>query len=55
MNELREYCAKTLLSEEEIKAMVARLGAQITKDYAGKKLFLICCLLYTSDAADERS
>lgn len=44
MNELREYCARTLLSEEEIKAMVARLGAQITKDYAGKKLFLICVL-----------
>ena len=44
MKDLREYCDRVLLSEEEIKAMVKRLGEQITRDYAGKKLFLICVL-----------
>ena len=29
---------KILITEEEIKAMVKRLGEQITKDYQGKDL-----------------
>ncbi len=44
MNELSKYYDKVLMTEEEIKKMVARLGAEITRDYAGKKLFLICVL-----------
>jgi len=44
MEELSKYVERTLMSEEEIHAMVARLGAQITRDYAGKKLFVICVL-----------
>ena len=30
-----------LISEEEIKAMVKRLGEQITKDYEGKELVVV--------------
>ncbi|NLM51856.1 MAG: hypoxanthine phosphoribosyltransferase [Firmicutes bacterium] len=35
---------RVLISREEIQAKVAELGAQISKDYAGKKLQLICVL-----------
>ena len=44
-----------LCTEEQIKAKVAELGAQITKDYAGKTngLTLICILrgscVFTAD------
>ena len=31
---------KVLVSEEELKAKVAELGAQISKDYEGKNLVL---------------
>ena len=44
MNELSKYYDKVLMTEEEIQKMVARLGAEITRDYSGKKLFLICVL-----------
>ena len=36
--------AKVLVSEEEIKEICKRLGEQISKDYAGKKLFLVSVL-----------
>lgn len=36
--------AKVLVSEEELREICARLGAQISKDYAGKKLFLVSVL-----------
>ena len=35
---------EVLLSEEEIKAVVKRLGEQITKDYEGKNLLLVSIL-----------
>ena len=35
---------KVLLTEEEVDKKIDELGAQITKDYAGKKLHLICVL-----------
>ncbi len=35
---------KVLLSEEELKNIVERLGAQITEDYKGKKLVLVSVL-----------
>ena len=44
MEELSKYSDRVLLTREEIDAMVKRLGAEITRDYAGKKLFLICVL-----------
>ena len=35
---------KVLLSEQEINMRIAQLGAQISKDYEGKELHLICIL-----------
>jgi hypoxanthine phosphoribosyltransferase len=35
---------RVLLSEEKIAARVAELGAQITKDYAGKEITMVCVL-----------
>ena len=35
---------KVLVSEEELKAKVAELGAQISRDYAGKTLVLVSIL-----------
>jgi len=34
----------TLLTKEQIAARVAELGAQITKEYAGKRLVIVCVL-----------
>ena len=42
--ELEEDVAQVLLSAEQIAARVAELGAQISRDYAGKDLMLICIL-----------
>ena len=35
---------KVLLSEEQLKEIVKRLGAEITKDYQGKKLVIVSVL-----------
>jgi len=35
---------KILLSREQIQTRIAELGAQITGDYAGKRLHLVCIL-----------
>jgi hypoxanthine phosphoribosyltransferase len=35
---------KILITEEELQSKVAELGAQITKDYEGKDLLLVCVL-----------
>ena len=40
MEDLSKVIDRTLIDEEGIKAMVQRLGAQITADYAGKDLFV---------------
>ena len=34
----------TLFKEEEVNKRIAELGAEITKEYAGKELLLICIL-----------
>jgi hypoxanthine phosphoribosyltransferase len=41
---LEEDVAKILLTKEQIAARVVELGAQISEDYAGKELMLICIL-----------
>jgi hypoxanthine phosphoribosyltransferase len=45
----------TMLSAEQIAARVRELGAQITHDYEGRKLVLVCVLkgsfVFTSDVA----
>ena len=35
---------KVLVSEEEIKEICVRLGAEISRDYKGKKLLLVSVL-----------
>lgn len=35
---------ETLISEEELQARIAELGAQISKDYEGKELVVLCIL-----------
>ena len=44
---------KVLLTEEELRTRVKELGAQITKDYAGKEVFLLGvlkgCYVFMSD------
>lgn len=42
--ELEEDVAKILVTEEALQQRVAELGAQISKDYHGKELMLICIL-----------
>lgn len=46
---------RTLISAEQIAARVAELGAEISKDYEGEKLVLICVLkgsfVFTADLA----
>lgn len=45
----------TLLSEQQIQERVRALGAEISKDYAGEKLVLVCvlkgCFVFTADLA----
>ena len=41
---LNDDILKVLYSEEELKAKCAEMGAQITKDYAGKHLLLVTVL-----------
>ena len=39
-----EHIAEVLYSEEDLKQIVRRMGAEISRDYAGKNLFLVCVL-----------
>ncbi len=41
---MEKYQLHPLISREEIESMVKRLADQISKDYAGKELILICIL-----------
>jgi len=38
---MEEYIAKVLISREELAKRVAELGAEITRDYAGKNLLVL--------------
>ena len=40
----RVVTEKTFITKAEIAAMVKRLGKQITEDYRGEKILLICAL-----------
>lgn len=44
---------KELLSEEQVDSRIRELGAQITKDYAGEEVFLVCTLKGASFFACE--
>jgi len=41
---MQKGISKVLVSEEEIKEICKRLGQEISRDYAGKKLFLVSVL-----------
>ena len=38
---MEEYIAKVLISKEELGKRVAELGAEITRDYEGKKVLVL--------------
>ena len=42
--ELEDDIASVLLTEEAIATRIAEMGAQVSRDYAGKELILICIL-----------
>lgn len=44
MRDYREFIKEIMIPEEKLQARVAELGAQISKDYAGSELLLVCIL-----------
>ncbi len=44
MIEYTEFIDEVLISEEALRTRIAELGAQISQDYRGKQLLLICIL-----------
>ncbi len=44
MKDYRGFLSEVLVSEESLQQRVAELGAEITRDYQGKELLLICIL-----------
>ncbi len=44
MQDYREFLSEILISEEQLQARIAELGAQISRDYANQDLLLVCIL-----------
>lgn len=44
INEMEKDVSRVLISEDEIRRRVAEMGKQISEDYAGKNVVLICIL-----------
>ena len=44
VQDYHEYLDKVLVTEEQIQTRVKELGAEISRDYAGKELLIICIL-----------
>ncbi len=44
MWDYREFLGEVLISEEQLQARITELGAQISQDYQGKNVLLICIL-----------
>src|SRR5512133_3269416 len=40
----QEFLGEVLISEEQLQTRIAELGAEISRDYQGKNLLLICIL-----------
>ncbi len=57
VQDYREYLSKVLVTEQEIRQRVRELGAQVTQDYAGRELLVICILrggvMFTVDLVRE--
>lgn len=41
---MEEDVAEVLLTEEQLRQRVAEMGAQVSQDYAGKELMIVCIL-----------
>lgn len=44
MQDYREFLGEVLIPEDKLQARIAELGGQISRDYQGKNLLLICIL-----------
>lgn len=44
MRDYRKFLAEVLISEEQLRERVTELGQEITRDYAGRNLLLVCIL-----------
>ncbi len=44
MRDYHEFLGEVLIPEEQLQARIAELGAQISRDYAGESVLLICIL-----------
>lgn len=44
MQDYREFLKETLIPSDRLQARIAELGQQISRDYRGEKLLLICIL-----------
>jgi hypoxanthine phosphoribosyltransferase len=44
MLDYHDFLGEVLISEDDLQARISELGAEISKDYAGRKLLLICIL-----------
>lgn len=44
MRDYHEFLGEVLISEEQLQARIAELGAEISRDYAGDSVLLICIL-----------
>lgn len=57
VQDYREYIDKVLVSEEQIKARTRELGAEISRDYAGEEILIVCILrggvMFTVDLVRE--
>ena len=44
MQDYHEYLDQILVNEEQLQKRIAELGAEISRDYSGKSLHMICIL-----------
>lgn len=44
MQDYREFLEEVLISEEVLQKRIAELGAEISRDYQGKELLMVCIL-----------
>ena len=44
MKDYRNFLSEVLISEEQLSARIRELGAEISRDYAGKELLVVCIL-----------
>lgn len=59
VQDYKEYLEKIILTEEQIQKRIKELGAEISRDYDGKELLIICILrggvMFTTDIVRQIS